>query len=868
MNRIKKSIKKYWPILLSFIIPFVIMACYFAYRNMFPFGNNSISTVDLGQQYIDLFSYYRNAILNHPSSIIYSFSNGLGGGMIGNWAYYLMSPLNLILLLFKAKFINAAILLITLLKYGLSGMCFSILLLDNKSIKKIFIPAWATIYALNGWIIANQLNIIWLDGMIFLPLIIMGMRKLFFKQQIKLYIISLTAMLIINYYIAYMIIIFVGIYFVFVNVIYNHKWKDWIHHIKNFLFCSLISLGLSAWLLIPTFYDLLQGKAQYSLHTVNLKFEYLPIKMIAKFFNGTFNFNQMPSGTPNIFIGAIPIIYFLALFFNHEIKLKIKISIFIVTVFLLLSMCFEPLDLIWHAMQFPVWYPYRFSFIFCFWIIFIASQSTPKFQINNWKTKLNILLILILAVLYVSFNLKQFSFLTINNLITSIIFLTISYILIMFIPSSFKTFQVAFIIIIIAEMGINAFNSLNNISYIPNNSYMKYTTNLKDNTKVIQNHDHKWYRIGKTFFRSKDDPLNANYNGGDNFSSTINYRSTQFMDNIGQPTGEGYIEYSNGTLLSDSLLSFKYFLKDNGNPVLSNFTPRPDFKQYSYYNENHQTITFKNSHWLPIGFAANSKIFNLKHHSNDLPTVYQSNIMNYLTNHQNQRFFDPKNFDQVTFNNTNKQTRLTNALISKNNLIKPAIINLTFTPKTNDPYYLTLGNAFNDKSIKLSINGSQIIKPANYQNTTIINVATNNKNKPIHIHLKLIKDNMFLQNFILYHFNSKLFQNDTSNLKQNQFKIHNNSNRKFIGTIRTTKSKNSLITTIPYSKGWHLIVDNKPHSISKWSNMFIGSKLSPGKHSIKLYYWPPYLTLGICISILTVIFMMVINKIKKYNKKA
>ncbi|WP_369346807.1 YfhO family protein [Apilactobacillus ozensis] len=56
--------------------------------------------------------------------------------------------------------------------------------------------------------IANQLNIMWLDGMIFLPIIILGVNKIVEKNNCKTYIIALSLMIIINYYIGYMICIF------------------------------------------------------------------------------------------------------------------------------------------------------------------------------------------------------------------------------------------------------------------------------------------------------------------------------------------------------------------------------------------------------------------------------------------------------------------------------------------------------------------------------------------------------------------------------------------------------------------------------------------------------------------------------------
>jgi len=117
--RVPKPTKKLL-LTFSFLFPFVLMMGYFMYRGMAPFGSSTILTVDLGQQYVDFFSYYRSTILSHPTSFFYSFAKDLGGDTLGIFAYYLMSPLNVIILLFPGKLLSSGILILTLLKYGLS----------------------------------------------------------------------------------------------------------------------------------------------------------------------------------------------------------------------------------------------------------------------------------------------------------------------------------------------------------------------------------------------------------------------------------------------------------------------------------------------------------------------------------------------------------------------------------------------------------------------------------------------------------------------------------------------------------------------------------------------------------------------------
>ena len=100
-------------LLLSSCIPALVMLAYFIYRGFSPFGNSSLLTVDMGQQYVAFYEYFRQTILGHPGQLFYSFSNGLGSDMFGTWAYYLLSPTNLILLFFKKESITTGILIVT-----------------------------------------------------------------------------------------------------------------------------------------------------------------------------------------------------------------------------------------------------------------------------------------------------------------------------------------------------------------------------------------------------------------------------------------------------------------------------------------------------------------------------------------------------------------------------------------------------------------------------------------------------------------------------------------------------------------------------------------------------------------------------------
>ena len=151
--------KKY-PLILSFLLPGLLVAFYFAIRGAFPFGSSSVLTVDLGQQYIDFFAYLRQTLLGNPGQLFYAFNKGLGGDMFGVFAYYLLSPFNLLVVLFPADLLDVAVFVIMILKISTAGLTMG-WYAKCHAITGLMIPTFGLAYALSGWMLANSFNLMW-----------------------------------------------------------------------------------------------------------------------------------------------------------------------------------------------------------------------------------------------------------------------------------------------------------------------------------------------------------------------------------------------------------------------------------------------------------------------------------------------------------------------------------------------------------------------------------------------------------------------------------------------------------------------------------------------------------------------------------
>ena len=164
-------------LLCCFIIPVIILLVVYHKIQMYPFGPKSLLMLELRQQYVAFFSYYKE-ILAGQHSLFYSFSKGLGGDMFSLFAYYLSSPLNLLLAIFPEEALLEAVWLITVLKIGLCGLAFGVYAQRVFRLEPTITVVFSIAYALIGYNIAYQSNLMWIDSVMLLPLVVLGIEQI------------------------------------------------------------------------------------------------------------------------------------------------------------------------------------------------------------------------------------------------------------------------------------------------------------------------------------------------------------------------------------------------------------------------------------------------------------------------------------------------------------------------------------------------------------------------------------------------------------------------------------------------------------------------------------------------------------------
>ena len=400
----------------SALLPMAIMLVVWAFMGTFPFGDKSLMAVDFGQQYISFFGLLKNAVLSGDlSSLSYSFTKSLGGDMIGVLGYYLMSPFNIIYILMPLKYFGFAVFLTIWLRYGAIGMAFAFLLIKRyKGLgsRKWLVPLFATAYALSGMLVSYQMNVIFYDAMIMLPIVIVYLEELLDGGAPYRYAFALGLTVLLQFYIGYMISIFIALYacyYVSPRLLVEGDWKKKVRNLSlpllQAIIYSIIGIALASVILLPVFFNLIESKGQVGGGmTFSLAFQINPLDIFAKLVVGGFdNTSGWSAGPnlPNIYIGALGLLGFVSYFLSKKVVTVKKWAAGLVTLVFFISFVNEFVSKIWHMGQNPAGFFFRFSWLFSFFMLVLAYQAMKEKIVLSRLANLVIGLVLALAVVYV-----------------------------------------------------------------------------------------------------------------------------------------------------------------------------------------------------------------------------------------------------------------------------------------------------------------------------------------------------------------------------------------------------------------------------------------------------------------------------------
>ena len=341
--------QEYGYMALCMFIPAVLIYLIYLSRGQHPYGDGSVLTLDLNGQYVWFFEALRN-FMRGDADLLYSFARQLGGEFLGIYAYYLASPLSFLLAFFPKDKMLEALTALFMLKGALCGLTFSIYM--HKSTKKpnrMAIIIFSASYALCSYAIIQQHNTMWIDAVMWLPLITLGIENIIKYGKFKLYVVALSIAVFSNYYIGYMICIYCAAYFFvyyFANAekFRNNPMREKLHFFRSLgriIAYSLLAIGIAAFIIFAAYYSLNFGKTTFSdpfastsWESFGLKFDL--IDFLYKLLPGSYD-TVRPEGLPFVYCGMLTLLLIPSYFLSKKYSMKEKIFAGVLLFFLFAS---------------------------------------------------------------------------------------------------------------------------------------------------------------------------------------------------------------------------------------------------------------------------------------------------------------------------------------------------------------------------------------------------------------------------------------------------------------------------------------------------------------------------------------------------
>ena len=881
----------------------------YAFVGVWPLGEESIMMVDMHHQYAPLMSELRDMLL-HGGDYTYSFNIGMGAGFIPTFAYYLASPLNLLLVLFPERHLTEAILLITLIKTSAAAASFTALAQYLYKERKATMILVGVLYSLTGFMIAYSWNIMWLDVVALLPAVVLALEHLLRTGKVAPYACLLALALFANYYIGFMLCVFLVLYALVWLLREKHTVRSVLQGGLRFAAGSLWGAGMAAALLVPTALALSRTSAAgEELGEFATNFQLFDL--FGRFFYGA-EPTVRSGNLPNLYCGVAAVVLLPIYLSQRNIPLRRRVCYGGLLALLLVSCTLTQWDLVWHGLHSPNDLPYRFSFLACFVVLLMGAHVLSQLdeikprQILTSLTASAAYLILWekLGVMFREIDPESASkVVTTDKLIYVNLLLLAMYGVALLIATARRTPRLVAARLLVLAVGVELlFSTTSSLVALNNNEHFTdhedYTYNVKH--EAID----EALRLAEELAREDADNFGAfvrmeylprtscvdtslhHYSGLTTFASSNPYETIRFMGEMGYAiNGVNSYLYHGFVAATDSLFALRYVVLEKSITTHAQLTqvgsvsvPEPDS------DEEYTLYVYRNELALPLGFMVSTDIKNYVGNKY-APFTSQQNLYTGMTGLTAQ-IYQPLTFASLTEGATVRGSSI-------------------YIPNTEESVYYSADVeekgqhfAFVDCRAASSITLTAY-EPATDEEGNLLyddegNVVETVKNswgvtthEPYVIDMGTLKPGTRIEaildsersatgNIYVMRLDTEALDQHLSVLSESGLKVTSQKGNRIEGTL-TAKENGVLFLSIPYDKGWQVKVDGQPVETFPISDneetdrdedgneitvggddgALLGVELAAGEHTVELSFHAPGQIPGLLVSIASLLILLV-----------
>ena len=569
--------------LAAFLIPVAIVLAVMAVLGITPFGDTSMFLWDALLQYKDYLGYVWD-VLHGEVGVGYSTAKSLGGRMIGLLAYCDSSPLNLLLVFFEKDQIPLFMSLVTVLRIGLCGVTSQAFIQERFGLRAFPGLLLSCAYALMEYNVYNCRNFMWLDGVIMLPLVCLGVYKAVHEGRIGLLTVSVAVTIVANWYTGYMVCLFSILYCVYEYCLHTgmHPLKrfraEW-RAIGRYAAAMVMGVLMSCVVLLPALVSLLGGKAANNMVelTGTVHFDVL------HFFSG-FELVAGVNGQdcPIVFCSGLMLLCSFYYFCCPKIGRRERVLSGAFATFLIASFCLQDVELLWTVYVQSASYYFRFAFVVPFLMLVLSARAWKSIEEDGVQKKQVAwtagFVLVIFAVLYLRGDLRS----TAIEFWLYMVFLLLVAIAIVLCQDRRRWLRggsvACLAVMLVSELGCNTWYAFREYSY-SSSEFGDYVDQMEEVVDELDGlSDGSFYRFERNenylTLVGRDvatcESLLFGYNSIEHYSSAYDAGVDEFLALVGYADCESY-EYlktetywNSPMVLMDALLSIRYAVLDGG----------------------------------------------------------------------------------------------------------------------------------------------------------------------------------------------------------------------------------------------------------------------------------------------------------------
>lgn len=831
---------------MAFLIPLLTVLLTSLVQGLYPFGENTVLSAELFGQYNSAFAHFEEMF---GDGFSYSFSKTLGGDMMGFSGYYLLSPLNILLLLFPICRTAMGIAVISMLKVALAGLTFD-WYLSKKYGNRAMCLAFSVAYALSGFSAAFAAHPMWLDGAVLLPIIIFGIERIFEGKSPALYLIALFVGIFSCYPIGWAMLIFSALYTLYYAVSSYGKTEKKLRSMGVFLLGSALSVGLSAFVWLPAALSSEPASGGFADRlTMGTSFPFY--MLIPKLLSGT----APDFALPQLFAGISAILLAGLYFCNKNIKLKERISGGILLAVMTLSFYIKPLDIIWNGMAETETLCFRYAFLFTFLVILLAARCF--FSLDGGVNLVKIISVgtaylgLAVSALIIGFD----GISTLEIIIAMVIISAVGALLYFLCFGKTQRKNLLLAGIFLFTVGGSIYSYVNSIGSMPlsEERLHDYIEEVHPLIDQINETDRTFFRMEKDFSYSANDPMMFSYYGLSYTGFDGNVPDT-YLKKWGYPVRENGIVYGNhgSDFAADGFFGVKYFLTKD----------KPD-SHYREWLSSGDITAYINPYALPVGFTAKQHI--LKDFSSAKNTFeFRNDIYSAVTEDYRKLYESTCSTKIKTFNLTGGEKDGAYSY-KKAAADREAYVEFEITLMDSNPFYICFSGR-NKTSADMTLNG-EALGSYSIGKSGVVSLGSFSPNRKLHLRLTLTGDKLEFSAPEFYSLDLDLLKEFTDRIKADSCELIRKSGSHLAGFSDVVSNGKYMLTTIPYDANWQITVDGEKTEAISAAGGLLAAELPVGFHVIEMKYRPAGWTVGMWISA-GAFFVTVVHAFIKLRKKA